>query len=157
MEKIFRIEPATQGGTGPWALNLMSTICQDSKRLTESEFCVLFRCLKSLSNSSFISIPLVDFILYLFSEHGNKNHVCHEGFITLNQIVSKHHGAYKNITKENLMQMVSCGENTKVLSDDEVLKCRSVLEHGVCGVRIEEISPYIFFPTLVKILNENVE
>lgn len=154
MEKVFRIEPATNGGTGPWALTLMSVISQDPKQLTESEYCVLFRCLKSLSNSSYINIPIVYFVIYLFLEHGNQNHVCHEGFITLNQIVSKYHDAYKVITKENLMQMLSYGENTKVLSDDEVLKCRSVLEHGVYGIRLEEISPYIFLPTLVKILEK---
>lgn len=154
MENIFRIEPATNGGSGVWALGLMTVISKSPKRLSANEICVLFRCLQSLSNSSYIGIPATDFLLYLFLEYGCNHNVCHEAFVTLNNVVAKYKDVYQILTEDNLTQILNCGETSKVLSDDEILKCRSILKYGINGVQIEKSSTYLFLPTMVNILKD---
>lgn len=151
MKNTFCIEPATNGGTGPWALSLMTAVCKFHGKLSSEEICLLFQCLRTLSSSSYISIPAFDFWLYLFLEFGDDQEVCREGFVTLKNIVSKYHDINQLFSKKSLTDVLFCGENSKVLSDDEVFKCRSVLEHGINGVKIEETS-FLFLPTMIKIL-----
>lgn len=151
MKVVFGMEPATNGGTGPWALSLMVVISKYPNQLSAEEIILVFQCLQSLSGSSFIRIPAIDFWLSIFLEYGDKSDVCTEGFITLKNFVSKFKET--TLTETNLKDILRCAENSKVLSDAEVLKCRSVLEYGVYGMEIEEkLNSYLFLPSLVKIL-----
>lgn len=154
MENLFHIESATNGGSGVWALGLMTVISKSPKRLSANEICVSFRCLQSLSNSPYIGIPAIDFLLYLFLEYGCDDHVCYQAFVTLNNVVAKYKDVYQVLTDDNLTQILNCGETSKVLSDDEILKCRSILKYGIKGVQIEKSSSYLFLPTMVNILKD---
>jgi len=154
MEALFRIQPATNGGVGPWALSLLVTISKHVNSFSTEEILAVFSCLKSLSSSSYISIPIIDFWLNLFLKYGNIYDICSEGFVTLDNLVSKYPDAYQQFSKDNLQDIINCGENSKVLSDNEVFKCRSLIEHGINGFEIKEENSYVFLPALVKIISK---
>lgn len=151
MKIVFCVEPATNGGTGPWALSLMVAISKYPNELSVEEIILVFQCLQSLSGSSFINIPAIDFWLSIFLDYGNNPEICSEGFLTLQNLISK----FKEITftENNLKDILHCAENSKVLSDDEVFKCKNALEYGFYGMENEEkLNSYLFLPSLVKIL-----
>lgn len=154
MKSIFAIEPATNGGTGNWAIGLMVTISKYTDALSTEEILLIFQCLQMLSNSSFIGDSAIDFWLLIFLEHGNNPDICLEGFVTLNNLILKYKNVYEFIDKNNIKEILCHGENAKVLSDDEVFQCKSILEHGLNGILIKETKSYIFLPTLIKILNK---
>lgn len=152
MENAFYIQPATNGGSGPWALSLMVAISKHSDQLSTEEILAIFRCIQSLSDSSYIRIPVIDFWLSIFLEYGNNPDICSEGIVTLGDLVSKHQTACQLLNEDEIKDIICCGENSKVLSDDEVFKCRYALEYGINGIKIEKTNSYIFLPILVKIL-----
>lgn len=154
MEATFRIQPATHGGTGPWALNLMVAISKYPNELSTEEILAVFRCLQSLSNSSFISIPVIDFWLSFFLEHGNNTDICSEGLVTLNILLSKFQDTLGLLNEDNLKDVLYCGRQSGVLSNDELFKCESILKYGLKGFQIEEKNSYLFLPVMVKILKE---
>lgn len=150
MDNLFRIVPATGGGTGPWAISLMTIVTKDPSNVSLEEIKLLFQCLHSLSGSSYISIPVIDFWLYLFLAYGCDPNVCSFGFAVLDNIISKYN-VYKFLN-DNLYDIFYCAKNSGVFSDDEEFKCKSILEHGINGIKIEETSSFLFLPTMVKIL-----
>lgn len=152
MEALFRVQPATNGGTGPWALSLMIAIDKYPLKLSTEVVIGAFKCLQSLSNSSYISIYVVDFWISIFLEYGGNGDICSEGFITLNNLISKYKNVFQLFNEENLKEILDRGTESKVLSDDEVFKCRSVLLYGINGIKIKEPNPYLFLPVMVKIL-----
>lgn len=154
MEAAFRIQPATNGGTGPLALNIMMTISKlPGVVLSTEEIIQVFRCLQSLSKNSCVSIPAIDFWLLIFLKYGRNAEICLEGFSTLNNLASKYQDTYQLLTEDNVKDILSCGENSMVLSKEEVFKCQSVLEYGFDGIKIAENNSYIFLPTMIQILN----
>ncbi|VVC41831.1 Hypothetical protein CINCED_3A025916 [Cinara cedri] len=56
-------------------------------------------------------------------------------------------------SKDNIKIILNHGETTKVLTDDEVFECQSILKHGFNNIKIEETNSYIFLPTMIQILN----
>jgi len=152
MEAAFRIHPATNGGTGPWALSLMVTISKYPKKLSTEEILLVFKCLQSLSGSSYISLPAVDFWLSLFLEYGKIPDISLEGFVTLNNLVSKFQNISELFDDGNLKDILDCGIVSNVMSNDEAFKCQSVLEYGTSGIQIQETNTYLFLPSLIKIL-----
>lgn len=152
MESAFRIQPATNGGTGPWALSLMIAIDKYPSKFSTGVVLEVFRCLQSLSNSSFISIYVIDFWLSIFLEYGENADICSEGYITLNNLVSKYKNVFESLNCENLKKILDCGTKSKVLSDDEVFKCHSILLYGTNGMKIEEPNSYLLLPIMFKIL-----
>jgi len=156
MEAAFRIHPATNGGTGPWALNLMVAISKYSKELSTEEILLVFKCLQSLSGSSYISLPAVDFWLSLFLEYGKIPEVSLEGFVTLNNLVSKFQNVSELFNDANLKDVLNCGIVSNSISNDEAFKCQSVLEYGIGGIQIQETNTYQFLPTLIKILKAKI-
>lgn len=152
MEATFGIQPATNGGTGPWALSLMATISKYPVDLSTEEILLVFQCLRSLSSSSFISIPAVDFWLFIFIEYGNTPEICSEGIITLNNLVSKYQDVYHLIHQDYMKEILCRLEKTNILSADEVFKCRSILEYGIDGIKLEETNSYLFLPAMLKML-----
>ncbi|XP_025207586.1 uncharacterized protein LOC112603296 isoform X2 [Melanaphis sacchari] len=156
MEATFRIHPATNGGTGPWALSLMVAISKYPKELSTEEILLAFKCLQSLSGSSYISLPAVDFWLFLFLEYGKNPDISPEGFDTLNNLVSKFQNISELFDNSCLKDILNCGIVSSVLSDDEAFKCQSVLEYGMDGIQIQESNNYLFLPTLLRILKAKV-
>jgi len=156
MEATFRVHPATNGGTGPLALSLMIAISKYRKELSIEEILLVFKCLQSLSGSSYISLSAVDFWIFLFLEYGKNPDIILEGFSTLNNLVSK----FKNISElfndSNLKNILNQGMYSNVISNDEGHECLSVLEYGMSGIQIQEPNNYVFLPTLLKILKEKV-
>lgn len=156
MEATFRIHPATNGGTGPWALSLMMAISKYPNKLSTEEILLTFKCLQSLSGSSYISLPAVDFWLTLFLVYGKNPDISLEGFETLNNLVSKFQNVSELFDDDNLKDILDCGIVSNIISNDEAFKCQSVLEYGIGGIRIQETNTYIFLPTLLKILKSKV-
>jgi hypothetical protein len=152
MESLFRVQPATKGGTGPWAISIMIAVDKCPSKLSPEVIIGTFRCLQSLTNSSFISIFVVDFWLSIFLKYGENADICSEGYITLNSLISKYKNVFQLFNNENLEEIIDRGAESKVLSDDEVFKCRSVLLYGIKGIKIKEPNPYLLLPVLVKIL-----
>lgn len=156
MEATFRIHPATNGGTGPWALSLMGAISKYPKELSAEEILLIFKCLQSLSGSSYISLSAVDFWIFLFLEYASNPDIILEGFNTLNNLVSK----FKNISElfdnSNLKDILKRGMFSNVISNDEGHECSSVLDYGMSGIQIQEPNNYVFLPTLLKILKAKV-
>lgn len=155
MKSAFMIEPATNGGTGHWAIGLMVTIskCIDFNSLSTEEIMLAFECLQMLSKSSFIRNYAIDFWLLMFLEYGKSPDICLEGFVTLKNLVSKYKNVHEFINEDNIKEILSFGKITKVLSDFEVFQCQSILEHGSSGIKVEETNSYIFLPTMIQILN----
>jgi len=156
MEAAFRSHPATNGGTGPWALSLMVAISKYPNKLSTEEILLIFKCLQSLSGSSYISLSAVDFWIFLFLRYASNPDIILEGFNTLNNLVSK----FKNISElfddSNLKDILKQGMFANVISSDEGYACSSVLDYGINGIQIQEPNNYIFLPTLLKILKEKV-
>jgi len=156
MEATFRIHPATNGGTGPWALSLMVAISKYPKELSTEEILLIFKCLQSLSGSSYISLSAVDFWIFLFLGYASNPDIILEGFNTLNNLVSK----FKNISElfdnSNLKDILKLGMSSNVISNDEGYECSSVLDYGMSGIQIQEPNNYVFLPTLLKILKAKV-
>jgi len=156
MEATFRIHPATNGGTGPWALSLMTAISKYPNELSTEEILLTFKCLQSLSGSSYISLPAVDFWLSLFLEYGKNPDITLEGFGTLNNLVSKFQNISELFDDSNLKDILDCGIVSNIISNDEAFKCQSVLEYGIGGIQVQETNTYIFLPALLKILKSKV-
>uniref|UniRef100_A0A2S2NAL6 Nucleolar pre-ribosomal-associated protein 1 n=1 Tax=Schizaphis graminum TaxID=13262 RepID=A0A2S2NAL6_SCHGA len=156
MEATFRIHPATNGGTGPWALSLMVAISKYPKELSTEEILLTFKCLQSLSGSSYISLPAVDFWLFLFLKYGKNSDISLEGFSTLNNLVSKFQNISELFDDDNLKDILNCGTVSNVISNDEAFKCQSVLEYGIDGILVQESDNYLFLPALLKILKARV-
>lgn len=152
MESAFRVQPATNGGTGPWALSLMIAIHKYPLKLSTEVVLGVFRCLQSLSNSSYISIYVIDFWLSIFLEYGEITDICSEGYITLNNLISKYKNAFELLNEDNLKEILNCGIKSKVLSEDEVFKCQSVLLYGINGIKIKDPTSYLLLPIIIKIL-----
>jgi len=152
MEATFRIHPATNGGTGPWALSLMVAISKYPKELSTEEILLVFKCLQSLSGSSYISLPAVDFWLSIFLEYGKNPDISLEGFRTINNLVSKFQNINELFNDDNLKDILDCGIVSNIISNDEAFKCQSVLQYGIGGILIQETNTYLFLPTLLKIL-----
>ncbi|XP_050435680.1 nucleolar pre-ribosomal-associated protein 1 [Adelges cooleyi] len=153
MEAAFLVQPATNGGTGPWALSLMMAISKLQVKLSTEEVIQMFSCLNALSASSSISTATVDFLLFMFLEYGNVLDVAVAGFATLANIASKYMESFQLLTNQNLLDVLDCGESSTALTPDEIQKCRCVLEHGVNGIQIDNNeNTYLYLPTLLKYL-----
>lgn len=154
MEATFCIQPATNGGCGPWALSLMVAISKYSNVLSTEEIIAVFKCLVSLSNSTFISIPAIDFWLSFFLEYGSNPDICLEGLTALDKLLSKFKDNIGLLNEDNLKDILCCGRKSGVLSNDELFQCESILKYGLEGFQIEENNSYIFLPVMVKILKD---
>lgn len=152
LEATFSIQPATNGGTGPLALSFMVAVSKCSHELSTEEVLLIFQCLQSLSSSSFISIPAIDFWFYIFMEYGNNFDICSAGFVTLNNLISKYQDICQILNEDDIKDILCRGEKTNVLSNDEVFKCQSILEHGTNGIKIKEKNSYLFLPVMMKLL-----
>jgi len=152
MNATFRIQPATNGGTGPWALNLMTAVSKCVQEISTEEIHLIFECLESLSNNVCISIPVIDFWLSMFLDYGNNSITCVKGLNTLTNLVSKYKDVFKSFEEDDLKDILRCIENSKAVSDKEILRCQLVLKHGTYGMIIENPKEYLFLPVLVKIL-----
>lgn len=152
MNASFRVQPATNGGTGPWALHLMTAISKCIQKLSDEEVHLVFECLESLSNNVCMSTPVIDFWLYMFLDNGNNSIACTKGLSTLAILVSKYKEIFKSFKKEDLKHILFCIENSKTVSDEEMFRCELVLKHGTYGMKIENPKKYLFLPILVKIL-----
>lgn len=152
MEAAFRVQPATNGGTGPLALSMMVAVSKFPNKLTPDEVIQIFKCLRSLSKNSCVSIPAIDFCLMIFTDYGTDPKICLEGLYTLNNLVTKYPGVYKLLKKSNVKDILCHVENTKVLSDDELFKCQSILENGFSSYKIPENNSFIFLPTMISLL-----
>lgn len=152
MKRSFSIQPATNGGTGPLALNFMVVISKCTNELSKEEILLVFQCLQSLNVTSFISIPIIDFWLHIFLECGNDPEICSEGFATLNNLISKYQDLCQLFNKDKMKKILCHGIKTSILSNNEVFKCQNILEYGIGGIKIEEKDSYLFLPIMMKIL-----
>lgn len=152
MEGAFRVQPATNGGSGPWALSLMIALSKISTNLSNEEVIQVFSCLNALSTNSSIIPATVDFWLYIFLLYGVEPEVAVKGFASLANLLTKYSNTFSYLNKDNLFAILSCGKNSKVLSDDELFKCNCIIEHGVDGVDFDNtnLETYLFLPTLIK-------
>ncbi|XP_050532927.1 nucleolar pre-ribosomal-associated protein 1 [Daktulosphaira vitifoliae] len=150
MERAFRVQPATNGGSGPWALSLMTALSKIPTKLSNEEVIQVFCCLNALSANSSIIPATIDFWLYMFLLYGNDSEIAVKGFASLANLSLKYSDTFCYLNKENLLTILSCGKNSKVLSDDELFKCNCIIEHGVNSVEVENFSTYLFLPALIK-------
>lgn len=152
---VFRIQPATNGGTGPWALSFMTAIPKCNHDFSTEEVILIFECLKSLANSSYIGIPAIDFWLSMYLDYGNNFIICTKGLLALKTLVSKYVKVISDYFSENdLIDILRWGAKSNAISKKEVLKCQSVLNYGTYGIQIEKPEKYLFLPELVIILKE---
>lgn len=156
METVFSIQPATNGGSGPWAISLMIAISKYLDKFNSEEILATFQCIQSMSGSSFIREPVIEFWLSIFLDYGNEPDIYSAGIVTLNDLVSKYTKSWETLNDDAIKDIICFGENSNVLSEDEVFKCRSALEYGVDGFVIEEANSFTLLPILIKILkNKN--